>query len=72
MKLLHSFYIDSGELTGISTQESFTLGVEWEMVRTKALSNPEPFQQLIHSYNQFRIITLLREMGEKRSGCSRV
>ena len=63
MKLRHSFHVDRGELDGLSPQEIFTLGVEWEMVRERCARESEPFQQLIHADNQSRLVQLVGSLG---------
>jgi hypothetical protein len=63
--MLHTFHVDSGELDGLTSQEIFTLGVEWQMVRERAGREVEPFQQLIHTANQWRIVSLIRELGRE-------
>lgn len=65
MKPLHSFHVDSGELDGLTPQEIFTLGVEWQMVRERAAQAGPPFQQLIHASNQWRVVCLLRDLGRE-------
>lgn len=52
------FGIDDGELDGLTPQECFTLGVEWQMVREQAEENPG-FSTHIHTSNRERIAALL-------------
>jgi hypothetical protein len=60
-KLTDSFYIDDGELEGITPQEIFVLGVEWEMLRAtidfgRTLEN-YPF----HPNNKMRVEKMLQK-----------
>lgn len=62
--LIDSFYIDHGELEGLSPQECFTLGVEWQMV-AGAADKPESFHRPIHTANAYRIGKLLLKRNRK-------
>lgn len=55
---IEPFGIDNGELDGLSPQECFTLGVEWEMIRQKILSL-ESFTHMLHAENRERVEALL-------------
>jgi hypothetical protein len=60
------FGIDNGELTELSPQECFTLGVEWQMVMADA-NRPEPFARPIHLQNRDRLAEALSKRGRKFS-----
>ena len=57
---LTSFGIDHGELDGLSPQEIFCLGVEWQTVYEQA-KKPFAFEQSIRVANRDRIEVLLKE-----------
>jgi hypothetical protein len=56
------FGIDHGQLDGLSPQECFVLGVEWEMVRALA-GAPEGFGRPVHAANRGRLAALLDRRG---------
>lgn len=70
--LLEPFYIDNGELEGLSPQECFVLGVEWQMVVDLA-DKPEGFGRPVQEANVWRISKALQLRGRKfqfkHSGC---
>jgi len=61
---VESFGVDHGELEGLSPQECFTLGVEWQMVRAKA-DQPDGFDQLVHAANRGRVEAMLDKRGRE-------
>lgn len=61
-KPLHSFHIDNGELDGMSAEEAFCLGVEWQMFRER-LKVGEPFEEMYHTANAARLVKLAEECG---------
>jgi hypothetical protein len=62
--IVEPFFIDNGELDGISPQEVFCLGVEWQMVAAQEESD-EAFERLLHEANATRIKRLLIRRGRK-------
>jgi hypothetical protein len=71
-ELKESFDIDNGSLAGLTPEEAFVLGVEWECVWRKmqrALVTIPPlreFRQLVHLRNVGR----LRALAERRAWIS--
>lgn len=62
MNMTESFNIDDGELDGLSPQECFVLGVEWQMVRSLA-DGDSAFKRPVHMYNRDRLIAVLESRG---------
>lgn len=60
MTLMDPFNIDSGELVGLTPQQAFTLGVEWQLLRTEAAAKEAPFTAIIHRENVARCLAMLR------------
>lgn len=56
--------VDNGELDGLSPAESFTLGVEWQMVRQQA-DGPGGFERPVHARNQDRVRAALDRRGRR-------
>jgi hypothetical protein len=51
-----SFGIDNGELDGLSPQECFVLGCEWQSVISTADQNPDrPLSFTVHASNKDRL-----------------
>lgn len=59
-EMVEDFGIDGGELDGLTLQEAFSLGVEYQMIRHD-LDNPKirSFSRPIHSQNQARVLSML-------------
>lgn len=58
--LVQPFYIDNGELDGLSPQQIFVLG--WEFCRIGyLLDKGEPFEQQFHSDNEARVRKMLND-----------
>jgi hypothetical protein len=60
--LVEPFDIDRGELDGLTPQECFTLGVEWEMFRAR-LESGEAFVTQVHTANAQRLLAMCRRKG---------
>lgn len=58
------FGIDANELDGLSHQECFTLGVEWQMVSAEA-DGDDGFERPVHAANKERLATLLTRRGRQ-------
>lgn len=58
------FGIDDGQLDDLSPAECFTLGVEWEMVRTR-LASGEGFECPLHAANRDRVAAMLDRHGRR-------
>lgn len=58
------FGVDDGELDGLTPQQCFALGVEWQMVRRQA-DSPEPFERPVHSANRVRLAAVLDARGRE-------
>jgi hypothetical protein len=58
--LVEPFGIDNGELSGLSRQECFTLGVEWQMFREKLDAEPGAFSEQVHMANVARLSAMCR------------
>lgn len=56
------FGIDGGELDGLTPQQCFTLGVEWQMV-ADAAERPEAFARPVHAANRDRLAKVLDRRG---------
>lgn len=61
-ELLESCHIDHGELEGISLQEIFILGVEWEMIRQQCYRG-KAFTRTMHKNNEVRVKKMLDSYG---------
>lgn len=61
-RCVEPFDIDHGELDGMTPQECFTLGVEWQMFR-RQMEDGEPFERQVHSANADRLIAMCRRNG---------
>lgn len=61
--LVEPFDIDNQELNGLSLQECFTIGVEWQMFRQRLLSTDQPFTELIHNINSARLTSMVERHG---------
>jgi hypothetical protein len=57
-RLADLFFIDDGELDGLSNAKCFLLGAEWFAFRSVLLTTEEAFEQLITSDNVERILKL--------------
>jgi hypothetical protein len=57
-------FVDDGELSGLTPQTCFTLGVEWQMVR-QGMESGGPFNRPIHQANRERVMRLLIRNGRK-------
>lgn len=57
------FDIDHGELSGLTPQMCFTLGVEWQMFRDAMERTPEPFERQIHTANSARLQAMCMRAG---------
>ena len=55
--LVDPFYIDSGELDGLSLQTAFVLGVEWATLRER-LASEKTFRCPVHAANASRLLKL--------------
>lgn len=62
-KMVEPFDIDDGQLDGLSVQESFCLGVEWQMFRNKVEEDSGSFDYQIHSKNVDRLKALCNRHG---------
>lgn len=62
--LVDSFGIDGNELDGLTPQECFVLGVEWQMTAAQA-DQPYAFSRPIHLENRDRIEALLKKRGRE-------
>lgn len=62
--LLEPFYIDKGELEGLSPQECFVLGIEWQIVADLA-DNPAGFARPVHEANVLRLSKMLTRRGRR-------
>lgn len=62
-RLVEPFEIDAGELDGLTPEQAFTLGVEWEMVR-RALEIYER-KKVVHRANCMRIVRMARRHGRE-------
>lgn len=60
------FGIDEGELDGLTPQQCFTLGVEWQMV-VQLADQPAAFARPVHADNHNRIAALLEKLGRQFS-----
>ena len=60
--LVEPFEIDRGELDGLSRQECFAMGVEWQMFRQK-LATDQPFADVVLSNNAARLEKLAERAG---------
>lgn len=56
--LSNRFFIDDGELKGLTPEFAFMLGVEWEMVRGELIKDRGEFKRPIHSQNLDRLLKL--------------
>ena len=61
------FVVDEGELATVGPVQAFTLGVEWEMVRTIAKTGDVIHTRPIHTDNRRRIEGLLSRYGYHQS-----
>ena len=57
--MLQSFHVDNGELDGLSPQDCFTLGVEWQMIYQHTLDGVIKIEQMVHSTNEDRLTAML-------------
>ncbi len=62
--LVDRFFIDQGQLAGLSSELAFVLGVEWAMFRHELVTAQNPFEYLVHKDNVERILHLC--WGHKR------
>lgn len=58
------FFIDDGQLDGISAANAFVLGVEWQMVYSQ-LKSGEPFERPVHAANRERLTRLCIRNGRR-------
>jgi hypothetical protein len=56
--LVNRFHIDDGELNGLTPEDAFVLGVEWEMVRQELLHEKGEFSRPVHVRNLDRLLKL--------------
>lgn len=61
-ELVEPFDIDDGELDGLSPQECFTLGVEWQAVRAN-LESGDDFTWTVHAENRGRLQAMMERNG---------
>lgn len=54
LAMVEPFYIDDGELNGLSPEQIFVLGFEFGSIREK-IERGQPFSQMFHSDNYDRI-----------------
>lgn len=68
--LVEPFGIDHGELDGLTPQEVFTLGVEWQLFRGQ-LEHPdvEAFQFQAHTANAERLKAMCKRHGREVKQC---
>lgn len=64
--LAEPFDIDDGQLDGLTPQEVFCLGVEWQMVR-QSLEHGERFERVMHIENRDRVAALLQRHNRKHN-----
>lgn len=64
-KHVEPFDIDHGELDGITADQAFVLGVEWQIFRTTLSSTRERFKATVHAANEQRLLRLLARRGRK-------
>ena len=55
--LVEPFDIDDGSIEGLSAQECFALGVEWQLFRSR-LATGKPFTDLVLASNAARLTKL--------------
>ncbi len=55
--LIEPFETGGGSLAGLSQDMCFSLGVEWEIFRTK-LASGEPFSELVVCHNADRLVRM--------------
>ena len=60
--MLEPFFIDESELDGVSPENAFVLGVEWQMVFDQ-MQTGEAFERPVHGLNRSRIMRLLVRNG---------
>lgn len=64
--LIERFFIDDGELEGLTPQECFVLG--YEMAEVSALADKdEGFQKMVHAQNNQRLKAALAKRGREFS-----
>ena len=61
-RVVEPFDIDSDELNGISLQEAFTFGVEWQAFRDK-IKSVNDFSAMVHRGNVERIARIAARRG---------
>ena len=61
--LLEPFQIDDGELSGITAEEAFVLGVEWQQFRAKLAERSDSFEEMVHARNAVRIAGMVSRTG---------
>ena len=62
-KLEEPFGVDNGELDGLALNLVFTLGVEWEMFRTKFGKCKGSFSFVVHTQNEKRLRAMVERGG---------
>jgi hypothetical protein len=67
--LVERFFIDDGELDGMSPSQAFVLGVEWEMVRHELLHTDTAFERLVQRANVERVLKMC--WGHKRKASTK-
>lgn len=60
--LVQPFYIDDGELDGLTPQQVFVLGVEFAMIMN-LLDGGEPFEKQFHAENEYRVSQMCERRG---------
>jgi hypothetical protein len=60
--LVEPFYIDNGALDGISPEQCFAMGVEWQLFRNR-LAHGQAFACLVLDGNAERLIKLAERAG---------
>jgi hypothetical protein len=60
--LIEPFDVDDGSLAGVSPENAFALGVEWQMFRER-LKSGQPFTTLCTSANTSRLVKMAERQG---------
>lgn len=63
--LIDSFYVDDGELDGLSPANCFVLGCEWSKIIDTIDSDYGQLRFIVHSNNQFRIEKAIEKRNRK-------
>lgn len=65
MTLAEDFWIDDGQLDGLTPQQCFVLGVEYETIARLLRKPRKQFFKVIHSTNERRLLRLAEKLGRK-------